>query len=216
MPPETYATLEEYRDRQVSPDDDDTELTAQLLAASRLVDRRLRVQPGYFLPHDATYYFPGSGDRDLWLRDGEGLAYCLRSTPTDGIRPDYDERGRYDTYHWTLSDDWIWPVPRNAADDGRPYLGLRLMPYDEAPLTYWPYSPGGTVRIEGSWGWAALPPEIKEFTVYLARDMRDSQRGGLSAQVNLLEDGTPLRNDSWALWQSVKQAYSRDYAMGVY
>ena len=154
--PETYATVEQFRARTGARDITEvTEgLTAQLEAASRIIELEMRVAPDYFHPHDATYFFQTRGGARLYLRDEEGLAYALRSVVDGGIRPDYERSGEYaaSAYQWDLGDVWIWPTPRNHEVTGRPIIELELRRVGAAPFTWWPTS-DGSVRIEGAWGW---------------------------------------------------------------
>ena len=185
-------------------------LDDQLEAASRIIELEMRLAPDYFSPHDATYYFQTRGRSTLYLRDEEGLAYCLRSVVADGIRPDYERSGDYDgsAYQWDLSAVWIWPTPRNHAETGRPIRSLELRRVGAAPFTWWPTS-DGSVRIEGAWGWGETPKAIVELTIDVVRDMRDSEAAGLSGRVHLLDSGISISDNTWRMWQSIREQYGR-------
>ena len=209
----SYATPTQYRARTgASAMVEDVLLEAQLNAASRVVDQELSVIPGHFAPHTATYLFSCEGWRVLTLRDADGLAYGLRSVVSDGIRPDYDLTGRYDQYAWDFDDAWVWPLARNAAALGRPYHAIELRRLGNVPITTWPWN-DGSVQIEGEWGWAETPPPISELTVHVARDFRDSLRGGAAARVEVIDEGVTYRPDTWRLWQTVKLRYGHKQAM---
>ena len=205
-----YATAADYRARTDAgtavPDD---LLAEQLAAASRIVDQELRVAPRHFTPHTERYVFSGGGGAVLWLRDEAGFAYGLRSVVAGGIRPDYAYTGRYDQEAWDLDDVWVWPRPRNGAQLGVPYHALELRLVGAAPMTVWPWV-DGSVSIEGEWGWATTPGAIRELTVHVARDLRDSLRAGAAGRVETIDDGLVYRDDTWRLWREVKRRYGRD------
>ena len=205
-----YATAAQYRARtSAGTTIDDDLLDDELTAAARLIDQKLGVTPGHFAPTaDATYLFASRGGSVLELRDEDGLAFALRSVADDGIRPDYDRTGRYDQYAWDLDDAWIWPRARNAAAIGRPYHAIELRRTADAPLTIWP-SADGSVQIRGAWGWEAVPAPIRELTVKIARDQRDTLRGGASGRVELIDDTASFRPDTWRLWAEIETRYGR-------
>lgn len=210
MPQTQYATAAEYRARTGATDSvvDDL-LNEEILAASRIIDQDLRLMPGYFSPHDATYYFQTEGGRKLHLRDEAGYAYALRSVVADGIRPDFDRDGTYTQYQWDFDDSWLWPIPRNGPAIDMPYTAIEIRYIGtDLPAAYWPFSQG-SVEIEGSWGWEVTPAPIRELTVHVARDMRDSLRGGAGARVEVVDDSIAYRDDTWRLWQLVKSRYGR-------
>lgn len=210
---DVYATPAQYRARTgATASVLDDLLIEQLTAASRMVDAELRVMPGYFAPHSGVYLFSPQGGQVLTLRDEDGLAYALRTVEADGIRPDYDLTGRYDQYAWDLDDAWIWPMARNALQLGRPYHALQLRRVGDVPITVWPWQ-DGSVQITGDWGWPATPTPIRELAIKVARDMRDSLRGGAAARVEAVDEGIAYRDDTWRLWNQVRRRYGRAPAM---
>ena len=176
-----YDTREEACGEIATASVPDDLLDEQLEAASRLVDQELRVFPGHFAPTTATLIFSTDGGLILRLRDESGLAHGLRSVDADGIKPDYDLTGRYDQEGWDLDDAWIWPQARNALAQEMPYHALELRPLSNVPEASWPTG-GGSVQIAGEWGWPAIPAPIRDVTVHVAREMRDSLRGGAAAR----------------------------------
>ena len=207
--PAVYATADEYRARTgASSSVPDDLLNEQLEAASRHIDNELRVAPGNFGPYSGTYIFSTDGGTVLRLRDEAGLAYSLRSVEDDGIKTDYDLSGVYNQEAWDLDDVWVWPRPRSAGVDGIPYHALELRPLSNVPSAIWPTG-GGSVQIEGNWGWAETPAPIRDLTVHVAREMRDSMRGGAAARVEVIDDTSSYRDDAWRLWQTVKRRYGR-------
>ena len=204
-----YATPAEYRDRTgASASVADQLLTDELESASRLIDQDLRIVPNYFTPTTDTYIFATDGGTVLRFRDEAGLAHCLREVVADGIRPDYDLSGVYDQEAWDLDDVWVWPQPRSAAKYDHPYFSLELRQLGDIPYGVWPTG-GGSVSIEGEWGWPAIPPPLREMTIYVARQMRDSMRGGAAQRVEVVDDLVSFRDDGWRLWQTIKRRYGR-------
>ena len=205
-----YATFSEYQARVPRVDDGARERTqGQILAISRWVDRKLGVMPGGFAPiASATYLFDGTGGDKLWLRDGEGAWYPLRSVADDGIRPDFERTGLYDgAYAWDLDDRFLWPIPRNGPAIGRPYRALELRRIGDAPVTIWPYE-DGSVQIAGAWGWEQTPEPIREFVVARTHDIIDAVRGGAAASVAPGEDELSFSDDSWRIWNSIQAEYN--------
>ena len=180
-----------------------------LLSASRLIDRELDMMPGGFAPIDhRTFHFRGSGRRRLRLRDAQGQMYPLRSVDADGIRPDYDGTGNYEStdYSWDLEDAWVWPTVIDAVAIGRPIYGLELRRINAAPLTIWP-TRERSVQITGDWGWAEVPDPIRELAIGCARQAADAHQGGLAAVADGFDEAVMLGGDAWRLWDRVRQEY---------
>lgn len=212
----SYATVDEFRNRTnlLSAAEND-EIAEQLEAVSRLVDQELRLMPGAFAPHEATYHFQTDGGSTLYLRDDSGFAYPLRSVVADGIRPDFDRERTYTEYLWDFDDAWLWPIPNNGPQIGIPYesIEIRRGRYGyETPYTYWPIQ-HGSVQIEGAWGWAAIPGAIRELVCHITRDMRDSLLGGSAQRMEVVDDTTVFRPDTWRLWAQVKSRYGSKRVM---
>ena len=203
-----YASAVEYGDRQPGSDASDSELPGELIAASRLVDKQLHVEPGHFAPHDATYRFTGSGQSRLWLRDDGGLAYGLRSVVTGGITIDLSGDGVYDGYAWDFGDPWVLPSPLNAVEYAEPYFALDLRVPVASSRKTWPEL-RAAIKIEGAWGWPATPDIVKSFTIARVRDVRDGIKAGGAGVVAQLDDGTPLSETAWRLWLQVANLYGR-------
>lgn len=214
QPIDAYATFADYQGRQtVTPGDSDP-VGQALVSASRQLDRELKMMPRGFGPIDeATFYFESDGGPSLYLLDGDA-SFPLRTVSADGIRPDYDHSGDHDSsdYAWDLADVFVWPRPRNAQALGYPYRRIDLRALGNAPITSWPYPPG-TVRITGTWGWPEVPPPIRDITVYVARQMRDTTSGGAAQVLAQMEDGVGVSDTMWRLWLRVKREYHQgDFA----
>ena len=50
---------------------------------------------------------------------------------------------------------------------------------------------------------------IRELCVHVARDFSDSQLGGAAARVEVVDDTSVYRDDTWRLWKTVKARYGR-------
>ena len=214
--PAVYATAAQYRNRtgagnqlaEAASTALDELLDEMLASASRLIDNDLEVVPGYFAPTEATHVYATDGGTTLRFRNEAGLAHCLRAVAPGGIKPDYELSGVFDQESWDLEDVWIWPRPRNAATYNHPYFALELRLLSDVVYGNWPTG-GGGVEITGSWGWPAVPAPIRDLTVHVARQMRDSMRGGGAARVEAIDDVVAYRDDAWRLWQSIKRDYGR-------
>ena len=99
----------------------------------------------------------------------------------------------------------VTPRPANALKQHMPYTSLELNA--SSPTPNWP--DGGTVTIEGGWGWPETPGPILELVCSMCRDMRDSQRGGLAARIQVFDDVNVLQPDTLKLWNVVKRRYGR-------
>jgi hypothetical protein len=206
-----YATASEYRSRVSKRDTaDDTEITNQLLAVSRMLEYELRVAPGTFNSSSASvtrYFNTILGDEPvLRLVDERGQQHVLQTIATDGIAVDTDGDGDYDYTVDPTGESWIIARPYNAAALGEPWDSLEILPYTTATFTKWPTYMRG-VRITGTWGWPAVPGMIKELTVKMTRDIRDSEEAGAAGS----RSGVALKPDTWRLWLSAKQQYGSRY-----
>ena len=130
----------------------DADLAQAITAASRDVDRRCNrsfssvVQTRYYTPQDA---------RVVWVDD-------LRGDQTFTITVDLALRQVFDRTLVAGTDFVLEPL--NAVADGAPATSVRLLPYSSA---YFPVSER-TVRVAGTFGWAAVPAEVKQATGMLA------------------------------------------------
>jgi hypothetical protein len=204
-----YATADQYRERvgnQASGAD--STLDAELLAASRLLDRSLGQHDGALNSHSATYEFDGDGGPVLWLRDRGGRQYLLRSVGAGGITLDTNRTGAYDGYSLDFDDAWVRGLPENAVALGRPFTAIELLGHiTSAEPTRW-VAQRGLVRITSTaWGWAAVPESAVELTVHLAHDTREGHRGGATLSAPTIDDaGLSLQSESWRLWKAYERS----------
>ena len=171
----TVAELGERIDMTLPPSD-----AGDVLASvSRHVEHRLGVAVGYFNSATGERNFDGSGSRRLWLRDA-GDAYCLTALTT--VEVDADGDGAHEL---TLPTAGLRRLPQNAEAEERPWTSLELLP--AAPISAWPPHPGA-VRITGTWGWAAVPGQVKTLVAMIANQVLKLQQAGpLSTLANLDE-----------------------------
>lgn len=151
---DTYATVEELKDRlDITSNTEDELLIALCKAASRMIDNYLGRKPrSFYSSTDSTLYFTGSGGDELWIPE-------LAATPTS---VSVAETGDLDTYTlWSSSDYFEWPY--NYADEEVPIMRLDINP--DGAEDYWPNYPKA-VKIVGKFGFSTTPPEeIKLATI---------------------------------------------------
>lgn len=164
-----YAQVGDYYDRSEKTDGDDDQVIAnQLIAASRLLDRRL----GWPFGQDAAdtirvYTVPPrtlNADDARWL----DLQTPLAQAPTEVIVDEDGDGDFADETAWVLDTDFEL-MPTNAAEgpEPRPYYSLHIPSWSDKS---WPV--GYRVRVTGIHGWPAVPAAIKEATVELVRLLR--------------------------------------------
>lgn len=206
-----YATIAQYRAaNQDAQTGTDTTLDALLVGTSRLLERDLALMEGAFNDHTGTYYFGANGGSLLTLEDTDGYGYFLRSVSGSGIGIDTEFDGTYDGIALALAaNTFIVGQPENTAT--QPFTQLRLLPWPTATITAWPTGPR-TVKINGSWGYAAVPDLITQLTIRLARLLRDSHIGGGAQVIGSIDDLVRLPDaprEVRGIWYSVKQVYGR-------
>lgn len=198
---DAYANVAEYRFRTGDQTaGDDATLNAQLLSASRLIERELGRNFNQTVAATARY-FDSDGSDVLWVDD-------LVSVAADGIDLD-------------TANDWTWTgeqlssgvagvvlEPYNAAEMGEPYTRIRLVSHSASLRSFWPTGLR-SVRVTGVWGWPAVPGMVKELVIHTVHDLRLAHLGGAMAQLPALDENLPLRDDTWRIWRSAKQEYRR-------
>jgi hypothetical protein len=141
---------------QVFADDDlDLAISAASAAVNEACSRR-------FYPVTETRYFTATGGN--WYR-GFGLYVETGDlvSVTD-VDVDLDGDGTYEA-QWTEGVEFTLE-PFAAVDVGRPYRQLQLAGYPY-PTSWLPARPRA-VRIAGTFGWSATPPQVKAFTSIIA------------------------------------------------
>jgi hypothetical protein len=129
----------------------DDDLEAAITAASREVDRRTQ---RFFWSEVGTRYYTPSSAGLLWVDDLASFGSVSIDVARDNTF----------TESWTLNTDFVLE-PLNASAEGRPYTTIRVI---ERSGRYFPVGEERTVRVTGTFGWAAVPATIKQATSILA------------------------------------------------
>lgn len=201
-----YATVAQYKARNQSADSADDLVAEVLLSTSRHLDARLGWPPGGLAPMPAqtVVFWPRRPSRTLRCRDAEGRLWPWRTIET--IDADYTGTGAPD-HRWTF-DDEAWIVGQPQGGD-RPWRTLRMLEaHRRAAESVWPSDPG-TVTITGEPGHHAIPPDVSELTIHVARETLDSHLGGAAAAYAALDAAAPAGPDRVAmLWRRVEREHS--------
>jgi len=169
----TYAELSTLKDSvRVDDEEDDLQLQKALNGASRAIDR---VTGRRFWLDDAvsarTYRPEG---RTALMRAGEHLLLVDDIGTTAGL---IVETGSAST-SWTVVTSYE-TEPENALVDGRPITGILHL------TGSWPSGRGQRVRVTATWGWPAVPDDIEQACLILARRLfhrKDSPAGVMGSQ----------------------------------
>lgn len=201
-------TAVEYHARTSAKGDPDGELDPQLKSATRLLERSLRVMPGAWNTHTGTYIFDAHGGSLLRLRDTTGLRYYLRTITADSLGLDTEQDGTYDGYSLDLDDAWVRGLPENAASFSEPFHSLQILSHlSTASPALWP-TQVASVRIAGTWGWAAVPGPIKELVTNIVQDLRSGHLAGAGLDVPIIDEAMGLSPKPWRLWLEMREQYS--------
>ena len=150
-----YATLNELKDSlNISDATDDTALTAALTSACAWIDGYCGRTFGTASGTATRDYVPTGMYEPLYIDD------C---TSVLSVKVD-DDLDR--TFATTLtSADWQ-AEPVNTVTDGIAYPYIRLRPIVDG---YWPiYNRQATVRVEATYGWAAVPAAVNNAAILQA------------------------------------------------
>lgn len=175
------ATVEEYRaatGRASSAGD--AQIFEALVSNTRRLERMAKAAPGYWQTHSATYDFDARGGPILRLRQN-GRGYCFTAITANSLQVDDDDDGTYE-YSWDTADAWIRPEPVNASTASEPYKAIRILTGRSAPRTTWPNAEH-SVRIAGTWGWAAVPRPVRAAVIEMAREELEAALSGSTRQL---------------------------------
>jgi hypothetical protein len=154
--PTTYCTLDEVKAAlRLSDAVDDTLIENSIEGASRRID-------GYC---GRFFYQVANTQVKFFASDTYRLAVPDIST-TSGlvVATDNDGDGTYETT-WTLDTDYL-VEPLDAVLQSRPYRRITAIGGKTFPLFYIPQEAG--VRVTATWGWPAIPDDVREACVLLS------------------------------------------------
>ena len=206
------ASAAEFRDRvgQLSTDDDST-ISALLLTATRVVERRIGVAPGMLLPQTSlTFTFSAEGGSRLRLRDERGFQYLLRAITADSLKIDSDLDGSFDDYLLDTADAWVSGFPINAATFNEPWTAIDLVPITSATITAWPDA-ANCVQIVGDWGVAAssaVRGALKERVIGIVRELIEAHHAGVAQSYTAMEDAINTIPKARSLMAMIEREYN--------
>jgi len=150
-----YVTLDELKASQELHGTTyaDHDLTLAISAASRAIDERCGRRFGRDSSASARVYTPLSGN--LVLID-DAISITMVETDQNGD-------GTFEQA-WAANTEYVaWPL--NASADGVPYTRIT-----RHPLTgqFFPLWVPRSVRVTATWGWPAVPDQIRQATMLLA------------------------------------------------
>lgn len=122
--------------------------------ASRLIDREFGRWDGFFYPttDEATYYYDGSGDRELEIDEFVSISAVAVSEQGSLTSTDYTS--------WTLNTDYI-TKPYNASSKGRPINRLAVVEFNGTKPLWYAYQKA--VRVTGIPGYSSTTPSVIEY-----------------------------------------------------
>lgn len=156
----------------------DADMAQAITAASRDVERRTGRR--FWRDTGTRYYTPGDS-LTVWTDDLVSVSAVRLDLGMDG------------TFGTTLDASDYVLEPANATADSRPYTELVLMPRSTR------YFPVGfrSVRIDGTFGWSAVPSEVKQATGILAARFMKRAREAPFGVAGFGIDGGAIRVSSF-------------------
>lgn len=152
---ELYVTRDEMKtaltlENQTYADDD---IDRAINAASRAIDDA--TGRFFFSSSDVRYYTPERRATALEIDDLNSLT---------SLAVDIGGTGTYTT--WTVDSDF-WLEPVNDANQNKPYTRVLLR---QQKQWSWPCY-NRSVKITGSFGWAEIPSEVRQYAMFLAQKL---------------------------------------------
>lgn len=148
-----YCTLAEVKSAlRITDSTDDTLLENAVEGASRRID-------GYC----GRFFYTQSATINLFAKDIYLLQLENDLVSITTLKTDNDGDGTYETT-WTANTDYMFQ-PTNTALQSRPYNRILAVGGKTFPIMVQPQLPG--VQINGSWGWSAVPDDVREACVLL-------------------------------------------------
>src|SRR5262245_956655 len=174
-----YATPQDYRDRINRTDEGhDAEIYDQLVAVSRVIDKKLQ----RFFTKDQTVqarpFYPkgwAEGDPEAenpWFATGRSSIARSRYLNVDDIattvgliiKIDHARSGSFASETPLAPTDYLL-FPLNADKGPEPQPWTRILLTSWGNELGWP--PGSLVEVTAIWGWPAIPRAIREATVQI-------------------------------------------------
>ena len=158
---DAYATSAQYKEqRDKTSAADDTALTRELMAVSRMIDRTLGRPAGFNKDASAVA-------RVFATRWNDAILDVDDYVSISAIGIDADHTGVYDTA--LVVADWeSLPLNSAAGPEARPYNKIRLLPWRDRTL----WTPSERVQVTAIWGWPAVPSAIIAATIELTAILR--------------------------------------------
>lgn len=153
-----YLTLDEAKQAlNITDTADDDVIERAVNGASRAIDQWCG-QRFWVDSADTTRYFTPSDRSTLWLRhDGGGNVETAGVVSVTSVSVDYGDDG---TYEESLTEGTHYYLyPRGAATANRPYTALQI---PTSVTSYWPAGYVESVKVVGTFGWPAVPDEVKQ------------------------------------------------------
>lgn len=204
---DAYATLAEYKAAvDKTKTGDDAEIGGQLIAVSRLIDRRT----GRFFSVDAAPVARLYDGRKA-VRDGTRIYVADVSTLTGLIvKVDLDDDFDFSEPEETLTiNDHFWMADANAAlgPEPRPWTALDIKPTN-GRLDVWPAGPR-KLEVTAAHGWPAVPAAIREATISITREWRDLQEAGMTLELEAVDQVVNLSSKAFSIVTRTQAEYSR-------
>lgn len=133
-----------------STTDYDALLTSLITSSSRMIDKYLGVQAGYFYPttDDVTRYYDGNNSDELKIDDFVSIT-SLGVAEQGGLQST-------DYFSWTSTDYYTHPY--NAVANGQPYNTL-VVDVENGEKSYFPRY-RKAIKVTGIFGFSTTTPEL--------------------------------------------------------
>lgn len=193
---DAYATFEEYKAHAgLKVDTDAARVGSLLLTASRLIemwtDRSFNATAA-----GVARYFDGNGERELYVDDLTAFTALAFDTDGDGV------------YETEITVAQAVARPRNNPEAGKPYTSLLLLPAAECSV--FPAA-ADSVQLTGTYGWPAVPGAIRDYTIVIARQLRDIQESGVTLTIEAADAALQVRPGAFSLINAIREGYSRTW-----
>lgn len=184
-----YLTLAEAKaDLGIGDTDEDVRVERAVQTASRLIDRYCG-QRFWEDGSDTTRYFTPANWRTLRLASTSQDVESSSVTAVTSVAVDTTGDGTFDETFVEGTDFFL--SPRSAAEASRPYTKLELL---STGGRCWPVGHADAVKIVGTFGWPAVPDEVKEACAVQAQVLFKRATEGAVPIVTM--DGTTLSGGS--------------------